>query len=299
MKIFILLIVVTTYMFAMEDIVQAVDESKSKIEIDAIVNDKSKENIQQWINAEFGLQPYKTNYLLPFGIADKRYVAHRPGETFKDIEAEIQVSLKLRVAKNLFKLNEKYYLSYTQHSFWQIYTVSSPFRESMYNPEAFVVFPISDRKSILHMRSLKVALAHKSNGQPNTENNPAYNGFNLSKSINYIYATLRLQHQTLITDITLMTPYLGSSDLSDNPDIMKYLGYNKVKFTYFYNEHMFTVMIRGNIDSLKGAVEATYSYPLKKDKSYYYMKFFSGYVESLIDYNRPVTKFAIGFSFSR
>jgi len=286
-------------MFAMEDIVQAVDESKSKIEIDDIANNKSKENMQQWINAEFGLQPYKTNYLLPFGVADKRYVAYRPGEKYLRYEAELQVSLKLRVVKNLFGLQEKYYLSYTQRSFWQIYKYSSPFRESVYNPEAFVVFPISDRKSSLQMRSLKVALAHKSNGQPNTQDNPVYNGFNLSKSINYIYATLRLQHQTLITDITLMTPYLGGSDLSDNPDIMKYLGYSKVKFIYFYNEHMFTVMIRGNIDSLKGAVEATYSYPLKKDKTYYYMRFFSGYIESLIDYNRPITKFAIGFSFSR
>ncbi|HIP54316.1 MAG TPA: phospholipase [Sulfurimonas autotrophica] len=299
MKIFILLIVVTTYMFAMENTVQAVDESKSKIEIDDIADDKSKENMQQWINAEFGLQPYRVNYLLPFGVADKKYAIYMPSEEYSNYEAELQVSLKLQAAKNLFGLQEKYYLSYTQRSFWQIYKYSSPFRESVYNPEAFVVFPISDRKSSLQMRSLKVALAHKSNGQPNTQDNPIYNGFNLSKSIDYIYVTLRLQHQTLITDITLMTPYLENSDLNDNPDIMKYLGYSKVKFTYFYNEHMFTVMIRGNIDSLKGAVEATYSYPLKKDKTYYYMKFFSGYVESLIDYNRPITKFAIGFSFSR
>jgi phospholipase A1 len=297
MKFFILLSLLSIFIFAADN-TSAVDESKSKIEIENISNDKSKESMQKWLNAVFGLQPYRTNYLLPLGIANKAYISHSPGETFRDREAEIQVSIKLKVAKNLFDLNEKYYLSYTQHTFWQIYTQSAPFRESIYNPEAFVIFPISDKKSCFQMRSLKFALAHKSNGQPNTENNPVYNGFNLSKSINYVYATLRLQHKTLISDWTFMTPYLGSSDLSDNPDIMKYMGYTKVKLTYFYDEHMFTFMLRGNLDSKKGAIEATYSYPVYKS-TYFYAKLFSGYMESLIDYNHDITKFAIGFSFSR
>ena len=298
MKFYIILVVLATYMFAADSIANVVDESKSKIETENITNDKSKENMQQWMNAEFGLQPYRTNYLLPFSIANRTYQSHTAGESFKDKEAEIQVSLKLKVAKNLFGLDEKYYLSYTQHAFWQIYTQSAPFRESLYNPEAFVIFPISDKQSCLQMRSLKFAIAHKSNGQPNTEDNPAYNGFNLSKSINYVYATLRLQHKTLISDLTFMTPYLGSSDLTDNPDIMKYMGYTKVKFTYFYNKNMFTFMVRGNLDSRKGAVEGTYSYPVYKS-TYLYAKVFSGYMESLIDYNHYITKFSIGFSFSR
>ena len=294
-----MVVVFTTYVFASSNGMNAVDESKSKIETKNISNDTSKKSMQKWLNAEFGLQPYRTNYLLPFGIANKTYVFHGPkGINYKNIEAEIQVSLKLKAASNLFALNEKYYLSYTQHSFWQIYTHSAPFRESLYNPEAFVVFPISDKKSIFHMRSFKFAIAHKSNGQPNTADNPVYNGFNLSKSINYIYGTLRLQHKTLITDLTLMAPYLGPSDLTDNPDIMKYMGYTKVKFIYFYNKNMFTLKVRGNIASLKGAVEATYSYPVYKS-TYFYAKIFSGYMESLIDYNHDITKAAIGFSFSR
>ena len=287
-----------TYMFAADSMANVADESKSKIETKNITNDRSKENMEQWINAEFGLQPYRTNYLLPFSIANRTYEAHSPGEDFKDKEAEIQVSLKLKVASNLSSLHETYYLSYTQHAFWQIYTQSAPFRESLYNPEAFVVFPISDKQSCLQMRSLKLAIAHMSNGQPNTKDNPTYNGFNLSKSINYVYATLRLQHKTLISDLTFMTPYLGNSDLTDNPDIMKYMGYTKVKLTYFHNEHMFTFMVRGNLDSRKGAVEGTYSYPIYKS-TYLYAKVFSGYMESLIDYNHYITKFAIGVSFSR
>jgi phospholipase A1 len=277
-----------------------IDATKSKIDIENIKSDRAKDSMQDWLDDVFGLQPYKPNYLLPFAMANKEYTSHLPDVVSYDKkEAEIQVSLKLQVAHNLFGLHEKYYLAYTHHAFWQIYIDSSPFRESNYNPEGFVVFPISDRKSIFHMRSLKVAMAHKSNGQPDTSEIPEFNGFNLSKSINYFYGTLRLQHDTLITDLTLLTPFPGAATLSDNPDLMKYLGYTKVKFTYFYNKNMFTLMMRGNLDSMRGAVEATYSYPLRKHKSYLYMKLFSGYVESLVDYNKNITKFSIGVSFSR
>ncbi|WP_151900114.1 phospholipase A [Sulfurimonas hydrogeniphila] len=296
MRLFLYVILIVTVLQAE----QISDATKSKINIENITNDTSKENMQKWLDNSFGLRPYKANYLLPFGVANKKYINHKldivPYDKF---EAEIQVSLQLQVFKNIFGLGEKYSLAYTQQAFWQIYVTSSPFRENLYNPEGFVVFPISDKSSIFQMRSLKFAIAHKSNGQPNTEYIPEFNGFNLSKSINYFYTTLRLQHSTLITDLTLLVPFPGSANLSDNPDLMKYLGYTKVKFTYFYKKHMFSLMARGNIDSMRGAVEATYSYPLRKDKSYLYIKLFSGYVESLIDYNKDITKLSIGFSFSR
>jgi len=294
MKAIIVLMCLLTLLIGAETI----DEEKRQIKIEDIQNDKSKENMQKWLEGTFSLRPYKDNYLIPLGYATKNYPSYKPGIEYDQKEAELQVSLKLKVYENLFGLNEIYYLSYTHHAFWQIYIESSPFRESIYNPEGFVVFPISDRKSWFQMRSFKFAVAHMSNGQPNTTNIEGFDGFNLSKSINYFYGTARFQHGTLITDVTLMAPFPGSANLSDNPDIMKYLGYTKVKFTYFINDHMCSLMVRGNESSLKGAVEAKYSYPLYAD-TYFYAKIFHGYVESLIDYNREVTKFSIGFSFSR
>jgi len=275
-----------------------IDASKEKITIEDIENERSRENMQKWLEGTFSLRPYRANYLLPFGYATKEYPSHKPEIVYDNKEAELQVSLKLQVAHNLFGLDERYYLSYTHQAFWQIYIDSSPFRESVYNPEGFVVFPVSDRYSWFQMRSVKFAIAHKSNGQPDTTNIPSFNGFNLSKSINYFYATARFQHGTLLTDVTLLAPFPGSANLSDNPDIMTYLGYTEVKFTYFHLDHMFSLMIRGNESSLKGAIEATYSYPLYAD-TYLFAKIFQGYGESLIDYNREVTKFSIGFSFSR
>jgi len=79
---------------------------------------------------------------------------------------------------------------------------------------------------------------------------------------------------------------------------MDYIGYSSVKFSYFINEQMVTLMGRANLITGLGAVEATYSYPLT-DGAFLYTKIFTGYAESLIDYNNYITKFSIGFSFSR
>jgi len=265
-----------------------------------IDNNLSKKSMKSWLDGDFGLKPYKVNYLLPYGVADHKYYSRVPSIQFKNIEAELQVSLKLQVGYNFMGLDEKYYLSYTHQAFWQIYITSSPFRESVYNPEGFVIFPIKDETSIFGFNSLKLALAHRSNGQPDTKTVVFSNGQalgNLSRSVNYVYATLRLQHTTLMTDFTVWGRIPENKSTDDNPDIMDYVGYSSVKFTYFLNKHMFTFMARGNFETKKGAIEATYSYPLIYNN--FFVKFFSGYAESLIDYNQNITKLSVGFSFSR
>jgi len=260
---------------------------------------KTKESVEKWLDGKIGLKPHNVNYLLPFGYREMPYESRIPNLDYENIEAQLQVSLKLALLKNYFGLKEKYYVAYTQRAFWQLYTDSSPFRETLYSPEAFVEFPIEDKDSIFGARSLTFGYKHESNGQPDTEGikfeNIENSLENFSRSIDYLYAGLRLQHKALISDIRVIAPL---DDLSDNPDIMQYRGYTELKFTYFFDEHMFTLMGRGSVSNLKGTLEATYSYPLINDANFY-VHIFSGYGESLIDYNRNLTKYSIGFSFSR
>ncbi len=289
-----LLIFLLTSIYALEN-----------IETKEIKDSEAQSSMQKWIDGSFGLKPYKANYLLPYGYRTNGvYDNYSPTGDYRNIEAELQVSLKLDVGSGLFGLNEKYYLSYTHKAFWQIYINSSPFRETTYNPEAFVVFPIEDKDSFLNMKSIKVAYAHRSNGQGSNEgvstvvSTQSYNTGNQSRSMNYIYSEFSFQHDTLVTEFSFWIPFYETVHGTDNPDIMDYLGYTSLKFNYFLNKHMFTLMGRGNIETKRGAAEFTYSYPLIKD-TYFYTKFFTGYGESLIDYNNYVTKFSIGFSFSR
>jgi len=271
---------------------------KESVDVEKVKNLETKKSVQKWLNGGFGLKPHKVNYLLPFGYREKPYVSSLPSIEHKNIEAELQVSLRLRVAKDLLGLKESYYTAYSHQAFWQFYIDSSPFRESLYSPEVFVKFPIDDGNSPFGLRSLTFGYTHESNGQPDTDGITFESGEvlrNFSRSLNYFYTKLRVQHEALVTDFTLLAPF---DDLSDNPDIMDYRGYTKIQFTYFVSEHMFSLMGRGNVANLRGALEATYSYPLLNDANFY-VKIFSGYGESLIDYNNNIAKYSIGFSFSR
>jgi len=276
---------------------------KNQIELHEIPDSKAKKSMENWLEGRFGLQPHYTNYLLPFGYTEQNYKSYVASDEYGQVEAQLQVSFKINLANDFFGLGEKYYLSYSQRSFWQIYEHSSPFRESNYNPEMFVVFPIEEGASKLNLRSVTLAYSHLSNGQGQTHDEDLYkyayeDPNNRSRGIDNLYVNFRFQHKTLITDLKVWTPAIESKKKSDNPDIMDYLGYAKLKFTYFWGDNMLSLMGRGNPKKGKGAAEVTYSYPLING-SYFYTKVFTGYGESLIDYNNHITKFSLGFSFSR
>ena len=262
---------------------------------------EAKNSMNRWLDDVFGLKPHKANYILPIGYKDKSYMSYDTN-IYKNIEAELQVSLKLKIARDFFGLDESYYLAYSHKAFWQIYVDSSPFRETNYSPEGFVVFPVLDNTTIFHMRALKFGIGHSSNGQGDTSEVVYPFGYtnpgNRSRSLNYVYTEGTFQYDTLITDLRFWARIPEDPATDDNPDYTDYSGSMEVKFSYFVDKHMFTFMQRGSVSTWKGATELTYSYPLVND-TYVYGKIFSGYGESLIDYDNYITKFALGFSFSR
>ncbi|MEA3227714.1 MAG: phospholipase A, partial [Campylobacterota bacterium] len=159
-------------LFFLSSILSALQNSSTKENRNLISFPKDIEtntSMNRWLNSHFGLEPYKENYLLLLGYRKSSYKSYIPTDVYTNVESELQISLKLNVKNNILGLDEKYYLSYSHHSFWQIYSSSSPFRETIYNPEAFVIFPISD-SSIFNLSSLKIAMAHRSNGQGDNRN---------------------------------------------------------------------------------------------------------------------------------
>ena len=148
-----------------------------------------------------------------------------------------------------------------------------------------------------------------SNGQGNIEpvlaeyniTNPGDNTLfqNRSRSWNYTYMTLYFQHSLIFTELTAWYRYADSGE-DDNPELIDHIGHGSLSVYLPYKRHLFKVMGRYNIATGNGAVESTWSYPLSNSQStYLYIKAFSGYGESLIDYDNYVTKFSLGLSFSR
>lgn len=302
MKIINLFLVLTLGVFA-----SSLDKNKElelvNCDLGGINDPQTKQTMQKWQEGGFGLRPYRANYFLPYGYQKNKYKSYLPTDEYKNYEAELQVSLKINVGKNFLGLNEKYYMSYTHTAFWQIYAQSSPFRETNYNPEAFVVFPVTDRRTFLHLRSIKFALAHRSNGVGDNKDFIFPDEYsyleNRSRSLNYLYTTVTVQHTSLITELTLWSRIPESKADDDNRYMMDYTGYSSLDFKYFIGKHIFTLMGRTNFVTGYGAVELTYSHPAPVDDVYFFAKIFTGYGESLIDYDNHITKFSVGFSFSR
>ncbi|QSZ41556.1 phospholipase [Sulfurimonas aquatica] len=264
-------------------------------------HDRAKVAMNNWLDGNFGLKPYKTNYILPYGIQENKYDSFT-SDDYINVEAELQVSFKLQVAKDFFNLDERYFFSYTHRAFWQIYTESSPFRETNYSPEVFVVIPIND-ESIFKLRSVQLAYAHTSNGQGESHDKTLYtyhyqDPLNQSRSLNMLYAKLTFQHDTLVTDLEVIHRMKENIENDDNPSILYYIGFAELKLNYFLGDHMMTLKGRLSPYSEKGSVEYTHSYPAIND-TYFYLKVFSGYGESLIDYDKHISKASFGFSFSR
>ena len=295
LKIFTLLLALSFTLFAMPN--------EENIDFAKIDDNETLHHVDSWLMGDFGLKPHKVNYILPFGYASREYKSYEEGVEYRNIEAELQVSLKLYLGSDLFGLGEQYYVAYSHQAFWQFYVESSPFRETNYSPEGFVVFPIDDRYSFFQLRNLKLGLQHKSNGKSQTWDKTLYEYHyqdpkNESRSVNEVYVEATLQHHMIVTNVRLWYRMPEEIGDDDNPDYYDYAGTLEVNWNYFYKKHMISLDARGNITTGRGHLCATYSYPLK-ESLYLYMKLFTGYGESLIDYNNNITKFSIGFSFSR
>mgnify|MGYP000162098176 CR=1 FL=1 len=253
---------------------------------------------EQWdAYRPFSLIPHHSNYLMPVtyvdGIAD---VLIRDGDAAPsdNIEAKFQLSLKTPLWSKIYNDNGYLFFAFTQQAFWQAYNsdVSSPFRETNYEPELLLAFPHYANVEEAASRIISISLSHQSNGRAGE----------LSRSWN----RLKVSWVTSIGNVFInFEPYYRfkerrktnpqDADGDDNPDITKYMGWFELSAAYKQNDSTWRMMVRNNLRSdNKGAVRLSYSRPFNKHIRLY-AELFNGYGESLIDYNRSVTRIGIGF----
>jgi phospholipase A1 len=244
-------------------------------------------SLEQMITGDFGLYPYRKNYIIPAS-----YDVQKKSDR-EQFETSFQFSIEKPISYNFFGLDESISVAYTQKSFWQTSADSSPFRETNYKPEVFVQFPYKNSETL---KGYKVSLIHESNGRNDK----------FSRSWNRLYLETYLQFSNLfvIPRIWYRIPEKASDD--DNSDIYNYYGYGDLKFLYPYKKHTFELSVRNNLrpnGHNKGSAELNWTFPLPSfmstENSYGLVQVFSGYGESLIDYDREINKIGFGIAFSR
>jgi len=280
-----------------------------------------KSILLKYFENSFGLIHYRTNYVAPFALANKKYKRHIAAYTdvtvpdeFRDyeyydddVEVELQLSFRKPLTFDLFGWNEYIDFTYTQQVWWKLYDSSAPFRETNYIPELFMTIPTSDYiENKYHLKAVSLGYRHQSNGQEGYHSRSWDRLFVLGR---WQFANLFLKAQAWyrIPEERKSDAYYagyGQSPIEegdDNPDIDKYMGYGDVEMTYLYKEHQFGLLVRNNLRSdNKGAIQLDWSMPfINSSNTYWYAKLFSGYGESMISYDESVTKLSLGFAYSR
>src|SRR3954447_4056293 len=243
----------------------------------------------------FLLRPHKQNYFLPVRWSSSPNNQPMsptqpppPALALDNIESKFQLSLKTKVMERVFGSNADVWLAYTQQSSWQVYNspLSRPFRETDYEPEAILVFPVNYDLLGLHGRFVNVGLVHQSNGRSDP----------LSRGWNRIYTQFGFERGNFALMARAWYRISPSYSNDDNPDIERFLGYGDLLAVYKWNErNTVSLLVRSNLRTSdnKGAFQLDWSFPLY-GRLKGYVQLFSGYGESLIDYNWRQTTFGVG-----
>lgn len=245
------------------------------------------------------LRTHKPNYLLFGRYTDvpneAPFSGLAPGGTpvdLRNIEAKYQLSFKTKLVQGLFDRRLDLWVALTQQSSWQIYSPSAPFRETNYEPEAMAVVRTDVKLPLgLQWRFVNFGFVHQSNGR----------GEPLSRSWNRVYAQFGIERGDFSVLIRPWWRLPESNGNDNNPDIVNYLGRGDVLAVYQPADsgHSFALLARNNFSSTdnRGAVQFDWRFPLYRNFKGYF-QLFSGYGETLIDYNYRQTTVGLGISFS-
>ena len=279
--------------FLVMPVIVLAEESISEInEVESTALDRRMKIERATRFQSFVITPHKPNYILPVAYNDKPNNAEvdvsRDGELDNN-EVKFQFSMKFPIIDNFFNEKSSLQFAYTNLSFWQAYNdnVSNPFRETVHEPEVFLIFENDWKLLGFKNRIIQLGAVHQSNGRSGAQ----------SRSWNRVYADFIFERGNYYLSFK---PWyrIERSGADDNPDIEKYMGHGEIRGAYAGGQHTLSVMLRNNFHSPNyGALEINWSFPMSR-RAKWFIQYFNGYGESLIDYNARVNRIGIGIAFT-
>ena len=244
----------------------------------------------------FLFRPYKPSYILPVRWSDARNptpTSPRLGTaatsgTLDSVEAKYQLSFKTKLWEGLFGRHGDLWMGYTQQSSWQVYNKSnsSPFRETNYEPELMAVFRTNlDAGAGFKVKLLSVGFTHQSNGRAEP----------LSRSWNRLTAQVGIERGDFAVVLRPWYRFPEKDGKDDNPDIARYLGYGDVQAMWKLGDHGLGLTLRGPLwqSGGRGSAQVDWSFPIHRNLKGF-VQVFSGFGETLIDYNHRQTTLGAG-----
>jgi phospholipase A1 len=211
------------------------------------------------------------------------------GEVLTHNELKFELSLRAKFAKQLFGDKGDLWLAYSQTSWWQAFnrSHSSPFRETNYEPEAWLSFVTNTDVLGLKLREISTGVWHQSNGQAGS----------LSRSWNRVYGDFQLVRGDWRVNVKPWVRIPEDPANDNNPDIENYLGRFELRTFYQTNgKQLLTLMLRNVFDrEHRVNAELGWTFPIA-GKMRGMVQYYYGYGESLIDYNYKINRIGVGIA---
>jgi phospholipase A1 len=245
----------------------------------------------------FMIRPHHPNYLVvkftddpndqPF--RELKPIVGTQQDSLDKQEVEFQLSFKIKLVEDLLLPDANLWMGYTQESFWQVFNddVSNPFRETNYAPEFIWVAPLTLNWGELQFRYLSLGIVHQSNGRAEP----------LSRSWDRVFAEVGAEIGNLALVFKPWWRIPESDFKDDNPEIEEYIGRGELTAMYNRKNHLYSLRLRNNFSTgeNRGSVTAEWSFPLAGSLRGY-VRGFSGYGESMIDYNWRQDTLGVGLA---
>ena len=249
---------------------------------------------------------YKQNYLLldsihhpasaPTSPNPLNQVA--PGIVPQTSEIKFQLSFKAPLPVT-WPWGDALWFAYTQQSHWQAFSGinSRPFRESSYEPEMIFLSHRFDKTVPMlgpfTPRFLNLSYVHQSNAQ-SLPRSRSWNRLTAQLGSEYRFqaAEENVEEKRLAVLIRPWWRMPENAASDDNPDITKYLGHGDIEIDYWRGRVLVSALLRSR------AVQLDWSFPLSGEVNALnlHLQYFSGYGESMIDYNHKLHSFGVGVS---
>lgn len=215
-------------------------------------------------------------------------------------DARFQISFKYRpfepqgsVAK-AYPFLSNLYFAYTQNTVWDLGSESSPFRDTSYKPSLFYRW-VGQGRGLLP-DEWRGGLEHESNGQGGVD----------SRSLNIAFIRPSWHWDTAngrrLTFYPKIYQYL---DKDENRDIQRYRGYVDWQLRYGRDDGLMLMGLYRQGTGGYATGQLDLSYPLSdrvlsRMGTFVHLQLFSGYGETLLDYNRERdTQLRLGISVTR
>ncbi|MDB5816756.1 MAG: Phospholipase [Rhizobacter sp.] len=245
------------------------------------------------------LSPYRTIY---FMVRETSRINSQPtspslglgyadSQDFNHQEAKMQLSFKAKIWEQPFGTAGNVWFGYTQQSFWQAgnHADSSPFRDNVYEPEIIGTYPLNLEIGGLKLRMVGLSLNHQSNGEAKP----------LSRSWNRAIGTLGMETGPWTINLRGWKRIASDESDDDNPNISNNIGRAEIAATRTWGKYITTFTARHSLKTEgggRGAAQFDLAAPLS-GQLMWHVQAFTGYGETLIDYNVRQTSVGVGLSY--